>query len=195
MDVVRPSSDTRAKSAPATSQPVSRQAPIISPLQDVASTQLDDAVDEPQPSVNQVVVPRSSDDRDLATTLSETASRETKPPIPMEDIAELVTEPAKEPATVPEVRDLSSNESLFISDAKVEKRPLSVQPLLGTKLDQAEVSSPPLEPAQAAIKTQLPDELSGRIMAIESEKETTTRKGRGPNDHDRPDRRYAHATA
>lgn len=178
MDVVHPSSDMRnaSKTNTVSSRPTSRQGVAIAPLETPTAAIEHDIDNTPTPTpTQQLVSPRSVDDRQLVTTLADAVSHETtasKPedtPVDIEDANNLMMSDSPAMPSVQETTSMQSpdevhqHDSLFISDAKVDKRPLGAHPTAAS----AEV------PTHPPVGSKLPDELSGQILAIESEKTVT----------------------
>lgn len=183
MDVVHPSSDMRNRQGSSTRATPKREtvlAPIDSSSED--ETDNDESVMHQPETTPQVVVPRSADDVELASTLTDAASREVVAPsspetdltavedVPQADYTPVSMSQGQEASTLP--ADVAPvHESLFIADAKVEKRPLGPQP--DTISIETQNDQPVSDLPQAPVSSRLPDELSGGVMAVESEKETT----------------------
>jgi len=176
MDVVHPSAGVRSKLAPTVLRPVSRQGASIQSSQQPV---IEPVVNQDLMALRRApVTPRAVDDRELTDILSNSASQEATSSYAAVDKdfddnnTSLATEVEKETPTNVPAPDTQAYESLFISDAKVDKRPLGVQ--LPATDDNADKDSPSTAQERPPQQTELPAELSGRIMEIESEKESTT---------------------
>ena len=184
MDVVHPSSDMRSKQKTNPAKLFPRQEAVIVPPVSERTSPAEEKSDvelTPRPFT---VMPRVTNDRELFDTLSENVEREsTKPETePVVDFGyndiedskldNEFTTPVMEQELVKPSSPPQNNESLFISDAKVDKRPLGAQ-LTDASADAPSEMTGLAEKADSPIRSQLPDELSHKIMAVESEREVT----------------------
>lgn len=186
MDVVHPSSDMRAKQT-TVNRPASRQGATIAPIEKEPATAVDSSAQlktQKQPEARKTspvttpvapAVPRQADDALLLNTLSNVASEESSR-ANSDDSARV---PTSEAATLADQEltasldtlQVESTESLFIPDAKVEKRPLGASVSPSGSASNEEMSDAQLADDKP-VKFPLPDELSPKVMNIESENNT-----------------------
>lgn len=183
MDVVHPSSDMTTPPPP--SQTISRQAPTIQPLtvgqpivgNEIAAPVVKSPVPAPTPEVNTEVAVAPD-------TVEPEVTTEQSWPDPIDVATTETPEPETEPATAPtSVGEPVEPYTPFLSDAKVEKRPLGGEsPVTPPSTESADAQLPPV--AQAPIDqpsatdstsdlgvppVALPAELHEDLVAVESD--------------------------
>jgi hypothetical protein len=172
MDVVPPSSMTRK---PTPSQGVSRQGVSLAPL-DTASNEQETLSSIPveRPDVSPVSVIEASD-----SAVIESDTSEWPDPLEFNQTSEADDTPVVD-APLSDERDTAEPlSSPFLADAKVEKRPLGTpapelytpqQPEQDTTDVEVETTPEPTlsEPVDQPVEVELPEELRGDLMAIES---------------------------
>ena len=201
MDVVHHSSDMK-KDQPATPatrpQPVSRQGVTIDPIKSTAPSMAASSSVAPAVQSEPVIAKKEEtvsaptdtasmsdwpDPLDMSTPKSTPASQP-EPIVEQPDPMPLLEEGSETAVTTPASEDLQPLTSPFLSDAKVEKRPLgSGQPSLPTEEAPEPDHTPVVSnsdidltannpadqlPATPEAKKDLPPELQGDLVAIES---------------------------
>ena len=169
MDMIHPSSDMTT-----TNRPASRQGVTIQPAKSDASTTPAEspAASEPAPApeasntpAEEPVTPNTTewpDPIDMAAEDVEPSTQATEPAAPAEEPVAAPEEQPSEPASEAEAAPLTSP---FLTDAKVEKRPLGGNASPTTELVEKDAQ---VAPAEATPPVVLPEELTGDVMAVEA---------------------------
>jgi hypothetical protein len=203
MDVVHSSSDMK-KDKPVSS-PISRQGATIQPTNPAVVLEEPKSVSEPAPVAEPSVAPSAPKETVETTSPVDTNSSthsDWPDPLEMSDFSKtestesvkpekietpepvpLLEESSETPAVAPESEDLQPLSSPFLTDAKVEKRPLGGTPITSEEAPEPDhtpvVANPDnegtiddpkdqLPPAVEETKKELPPEYQGDLVAIES---------------------------
>lgn len=203
MDVVHSSSDMK-KDKPASS-PISRQGTTIQPTNPTVVPEEPKSVSEPTlPAESQTAPPSPKETAETTSTPDTNASTHSDWPDPLDmsgfgkteptepvktekltapDPVPLLEESSETPVTAPESEDLQPLSSPFLTDAKVEKRPLGGvstpsedalepdhAPVVANPDAEGTVDDPKdqLPPSIEEPKKELPPEYQGDLVAIES---------------------------
>lgn len=169
MDMIHPSSDMRTSN-----RPTSRQGVTIQPVKsDAANTPAEvPAAPEPTPAPESSNAPTEEsaapgtaewpDPIDMATEDVEPSTQATEPATSAEEPVAAPEEQPSEPVSEDEAAPLTSP---FLTDAKVEKRPLGGNASPTTELVEKDAQ---VAPAEATPPVVLPEELTGDVMAVEA---------------------------
>lgn len=169
MDMIHPSSDMTTSN-----RPTSRQGVTIQPVKSdttTTSTELSMASEPATPPessntpTEEVASPSATewpDPIDMATEDVEPSTQAAEPTTPAEDPVATPEEQPSGPASEDEAAPLTSP---FLTDAKVEKRPLGGNASPTTELVEKDAQ---VAPAEATPPVVLPEELAGDVMAVEA---------------------------